>query len=237
MTNQQWTVRHTATVLAGVVLIAALVAAVFGLHWLLRTSPDSWASAIVAVATVVLVAITACYSYLTFKLLEAQRSSARTSEQEHAMRDLNRFLIARTLTFLMVDRYFPVDATTTPTEPWDVHNNAITIFDKLKKAAIALVEFQGLLPEMFRDKVWHLKDSLIGAAEESLALARAATEEIRLSENETRSWTWAGAEALYADTKYADTEAWSDVLSGRKFRDALEACDELRRDLDAYLAN
>ena len=68
-------------------------AAILGLHSLLARagSTDAWSAAIGAVATVVLVLVTAWYAYLTYSLVQAQRSSARTAGWETALRDLTIF--------------------------------------------------------------------------------------------------------------------------------------------------
>jgi hypothetical protein len=105
MTNQQKSVSGGRLLAAVLVALAAAVAATFGIHQFIRTSSDSCAAAIGAVATVVLVAVTAWYTYLTFKLLVARRSSARTAARETATRDLILYLTSGFRTVFDVEEF------------------------------------------------------------------------------------------------------------------------------------
>jgi hypothetical protein len=71
------------------VLAGATVVTVVWLHSAARTSPDAWPSSVAAGTTATLALITLWYAYLTHRLLEAQRSAARTAGWETALRDLS----------------------------------------------------------------------------------------------------------------------------------------------------
>lgn len=70
-------VKRTLPLVIGVGGVAAMVWAIARLHSVMRSSPDAWASAIGAVTTVALVLITAWYAYVTYRMLDAQRSAPR----------------------------------------------------------------------------------------------------------------------------------------------------------------
>ncbi len=91
-------------------------AATLGLHSLLARagSTDAWSAAIGAVATVVLVLVTAWYAYLTFSLVQAQRSSARTAGWETALRDLSLFIGKNRQAIWTASAFFPIDTSTRP---------------------------------------------------------------------------------------------------------------------------
>ena len=64
---------NLARAIAGILVALLLVAATVGLHHATGSGSDAWATAVEAVATVVLVAITAWYAYLTYRLIRLSR--------------------------------------------------------------------------------------------------------------------------------------------------------------------
>lgn len=91
------------------VLAAATIAAVVWLHSAARKSPDAWPSSVAAGTTATLALITLWYAYLTHRLLEAQRSAARTAGWETALRDLSLYLNRERAVIWTASDFFPID--------------------------------------------------------------------------------------------------------------------------------
>lgn len=91
------------------VLAGATIAMVVWLHAAARTSADAWLSSVSAGTTATLALITLWYAYLTHRLLEAQRTSARTAAWETALRDLSVYLNKEREIIWTASGYFPID--------------------------------------------------------------------------------------------------------------------------------
>ena len=138
------------------VLAGATVAAVIWLHSAARTSPDAWPSSVAAGTTATLALITLWYAYLTHRLLEAQRSAARTAGWETALRDLSLYLNRERAVIWTASDFFPIDRP--DVDPPDLMALADTrvAFVRIRDH---LLEILGLLPRRFVAGVLPLTDA------------------------------------------------------------------------------
>jgi hypothetical protein len=218
-----------------VVIVGGSAAATFGLHALLvrSGSTDAWAAAIGAVSTVVLVLITGWYAFLTFGLLQAQRSSARITGWETALRDLAIFIGRHNGVFWTAARYFPVDTHANPPDMTEVFKSR----DALVDIRNHLMETFALLPKHFAGLNLITTAYIVQAEQELNALGLAMLEEAQAGIAEGRHhWTWQGAQERHeASDDEERQEPWADVLSGKWFKLAQQCWEKMSNDLDTEL--
>jgi hypothetical protein len=174
------------------VLAGATVAAVVWLHSAARTSPDAWPSAVAAGTTATLALITLWYAYLTHRLLEAQRSAARTAGWETALRDLSLYLNRERAVIWTASDFFPIDRP--GADPPDLVALADTrvAFVRIRDH---LLEILGLLPRRFAVEVLPLTMRLVEADSEMDALFKAMYEAMETGRAAGRTtWTWDDAQ-------------------------------------------
>jgi hypothetical protein len=225
--------RRTLTTLAVITAaVCALGLGTVGLHALLGHSADAWAAAVEAASTVALVTITGWYSYLTLKLVEAQKSAPRWAAWEASLRDLSRFMARNHQAFWTATAFFPVDITARP----PMLNDVIASRDAMRDVRDALLEFVGVLPKSVAGPALGVAAHVLNAETELQVLAAALLDETEAGLAEGRSWTWQGAETAHlASDDPERSEAWSDILSGRRTAEAGERWDELSLSLDRQL--
>lgn len=218
-----------------VVVVGGSIAATFALHALLVRggSTDAWAAAIGAVSTVVLVLITGWYAFLTFGLLQAQRSSARTAGWETALRDLAIFMGRHNEVIWAAARYFPVNTEAAPPDMTDVFNSR----NALGEVRTHLMATFALLPEHFAGVTLETEAYLLMAEQELNALGLAMLKEAQAGIAEDRQhWTWRGAQELHEASDAEDRqEAWTDVLAGKWFKQAEQRWEKMSDELDEEL--
>lgn len=143
--------------------------ATLGLHSLLARSgsTDAWAAAIGSVSTVVLVLVTAFSAYLTYCLLEAQRSGPRTAARETAIRELGIFIARNNNVFWTAEKFFPVDTSAAPPDTIEILKSR----DGLTGVRDHLMEVFELLPDQFAKLAVLTLAPLVEAEQELHALA------------------------------------------------------------------
>jgi hypothetical protein len=213
-------------------LLALLVGGVVGLHALFQED-SAWAPAVQAMSTVVLVAITGCYAYLTFRLVEAQRSAPRRAAWEDALRELSRFIAQNNEAVWNATALFPVDTESAPADlmkPLDGR-------DAMRALRNGLLERTGLVPKTTAGEVLAAAARVLEAEEELHALGATLTEEmVAGSERDPPAFTWAGARAAHEAADDPDrSEPWADMLEGRRMKAAEESLNELSHALDREL--
>lgn len=221
--------------IVAVVIGGGSAAATFGLHAaLVRSgSTDAWAAAIGAVSTAVLVLITGWYALLTFELLHAQRSSARTAGWETALRDLAIFIGKHNAVFWAAAQHFPVDTHADPPEMTEVFKSRDALIDIRNH----LMEIFALLPEHFAGLNLITTTYLVQAEQELNALGLAMLEEAQAGiAAGRRYWTWQGAQERHeASDDDSRQEPWTDVLVGKWFKLAEQSWEKMSNDLDEEL--
>ncbi len=218
------------------VLAGATVAAVVWLHSAARKSPDAWPSSVAAGTTATLALVTLWYAYLTHRLLEAQRSAARTAGWETALRDLSLYLNRERAVIWTVSDFFPIDRP--DADPPDLMALA-DIRVAFVRIRDHLLEILGLLPRRFTVKVLPLTMQLVNAESEIYALFQAIYEAMEANRAASRTtWTWDDAQQAHeASDNPERSEAWADIASGRYFHAAEQSWDDLSTAIDNYLVN
>jgi hypothetical protein len=216
------------------VLAGATIAVVIWLHSAARASPDAWPSSVAAGTTATLALITLWYAYLTHRLLEAQRSAARTAGWESALRDLSLYLNREREVIWTASDYFPVDRPDLHApDPLVMANTRV----ELTRIRDHLLEILGLLPRRFVVKVLPLTARLVDAEVEMNALVVAICEgEEAAREAGRTAWTWDDAQQAHEASDDAErSEAWADIAGGRYFHVVEHSWDELSGAIDNYL--
>lgn len=231
-----WIWQHAAARMTGIaaLLLGGAAAGTLGLHSLLvrSGSTDAWAAAIEAAAAAVLVLVTAWYVYLTYGLLEAQRTSARTAAWETAARDLSLFVNKNHLPMWDAAKLFPMYP---PREPPDVMD-VISSRDAINAMRQHLLDTMGLLPREIARKVLPLTAHLVDAGGDLDAIARAMLDEFQLAMAEERGWSWEGVRLFHDGSGDPErNQPWDDLMSGTSTLTAQELWDQLLSDLDGYL--
>jgi hypothetical protein len=214
-------------------LVAALVGGVIGLHALFKES-NAWAPAVQASSTIVLVAITGAYAYLTHGLVVAQRTGPRRATHETALGDLSQFLARHNEAVWTASRLFPVDTEARPPMIPDVTASR----DALHDVRDGLLERVAVLPESLRGAALGTAAHVLQAETELQTLAAALLEETEAGLAAKRSWTWRGAERAHkASNDPERAELWPDVLRGRWTKTAEERWEGLTGAVDRVLTS
>lgn len=223
---------NLARAIAGILVVLLLVAATVGLHHATASGSDAWATAVEAVATVVLVAITAWYAYLTYRLIRLQQMAPRAESWEAALRELNRLMVRRNPGIWTASDFFPVDVGESPPMLMEVLESR----DALREVRNEVLELVGLLPKDRAGSALGVAAYIVNAETELHALAGALLDETQLGVAEGRSWTWDGARAAHlASDDPERSEAWEDVLAGRHVLAMRERWEKLSLGLDREL--
>jgi len=227
---------RAAAILASLAILGALIALGLGtvaLHRALRKSPDSWAAAIEAIATVALVLITGWYAYLTFRLVQAQNLAPRLAGWEAALRELSRVLARSNGVLWTAESFFPIKTSERPPMLLDV----LASRDAIREVRDQMLELVGVLPRDIAGRALGLAAYLVDAEAELHALAGALLDESQTGLSENRTWTWEGAKTAHegAQNDPQRTEAWSDVLAGRRLSAVRKRWDEVAATVDGAL--
>jgi hypothetical protein len=186
--------------------------------------------------------ITLWYAYLTFKLLNAQRSAPRTAAWETALRDLSLYMAQKRQVIWSVEESFPADKPDTWTPP-----GVLELFarrDAIEELYDHLLDVMGLLPTEFQKQVLGVIVHLVEAHSEIHTLAAAMLEaqvalgggRRRWTWKGRRRWTWKDVERAHAASDDPErSEPWADLIEGRRFQAAREAWEQLSDDLDRHL--
>lgn len=218
--------------MAAILVALLLVAATVGLHHATSTGSDTWATAVEAVATVVLVGITAWYAYLTYRLIRVQQMAPRAESWEAALRELNRLMVRRNQAIWTAANFFPVDTDARPPMLMEVLESR----DALREVRNEVLELVGLLPMDRARSGLGVAAYIVNAETELHALAGALLDETQLGLAEGRGWTWEGARVAHlASDDPERSEAWDDVLVGRHVLAMRERWEELSLSLDQEL--
>jgi hypothetical protein len=214
-----------------IIVVALASLATIGLRTLLKSSPDAWASAIVAVATVVLVAVTSWYVYLTSGLLQAQRLGPRAAAWEESLRKLQQVMGQYQPSMTEMSEY------TLDTSDWPDDRTLEALLSQVEQLTTIsehLLGFYGLLPIDFVSQLIEVGRYFAIAAGETRKLWQALADELlrALTEKPTRLPTWTGAQKSYGTS---NEEPWDETLARKKFRDALELWGALYSNLSLHL--
>jgi hypothetical protein len=217
-----------------VIGLAATVWVIIWIHSAARSSPDSWATSVAAVTTAALALITLWYAYLTFKLLEAQRSAPRTAAWETALRDLSLYMAQKHDVMWKAEQCFPGD------DPDYMPLPLLEMFarrDGMTELCDHLLNVMGLLPTSFQKQILGVTIDLVEAHTEIHALAAAMTEAQTLRmEQGHKDWSWDDVQQAHEASEDSErAEPWADLINGRRFHAAQEAWDQLSTDVDKYI--
>jgi len=217
-------------------LVAATVAAVLWMHSAAKTSPDAWPTSVAAGTTAALALITLWYAYLTHRLLDAQRSAARVTGWETALRELSIYLNRERIVFWAASSYFPVDRP--GANPPDL-KALIASRDAFRRLRDHLLEVLGLLPRKFTAMVLPVTMRLVDAETEITALVLAMIDAMESGRAAgATTWTWADVKQSHEASDDQDrSEPWADVARGRYFCLAEDQWDELSSEIDRHLTS
>ncbi len=214
--------------------VALLVGATIGLHDATAPRSDDWAASIEAMATVVLVGVTAWYAYLTYRLISVQERAPRAQSWEASLRELSRLTARRHQELSTAAAFFPIDTAARPPMITDITDSR----DTLKEVRNEVLELVGLLPKDTAGSALGVAAYIVNAETELHALAAALLDETLVGLEEKRSWTWEGARAAHlASDDPERNEAWDDILKGRHVLAARERWEELSLRLDRELTD
>jgi hypothetical protein len=176
--------------------------------------------------------VTAWYAYLTYSLVQAQRSSARTAGWETALRDLSLFIGKNRQAIWTASAFFPIDTSTRPPMLLDL----LASRDALAEIRRHLLSTLGVLPTEFAKLTLGTVIHLVEAEEELHALSLTFLDETQLGMAEERSWTWEGARRFHEESADEErNEPWDEMVAGKHVHRAEESWDELSEDVDRYL--
>ena len=171
-----------ARALVTLVVVLLLVGATVGLHDATASSSDAWGTSIEAVATVVLVVITAWYAFLTYRLTSLQERAPRAESWEVSLRELSRLIARRHQTLWTAAEFFPVDTAARPPMITDVTDSR----DALKELRNDVLELVGLLPRDMAGSALGAAAFIVNAETELHSLAAALDENTRRPGRETK---------------------------------------------------
>jgi hypothetical protein len=213
---------------------AATVWAIIWIHSAARTSPDAWPTSVAAGTTAALTLITLWYVYLSFKLLEAQRSAPRTTARETVLRDLSVYMAQQREVMWKAEQCFPTG------EPDYEPPPLLEMFarrDGMMELCNHLLDVMGLLPTNFQKLILIVTVHLVEAHTEIHALAAAMTEaQTLLMKRGHKSWSWNDVQRAHEASQDPErSEPWADLIKGRRCHAAQEAWDQLSAGVDKYL--
>jgi hypothetical protein len=179
-----------------------------------------------------LVLITAWYAYVTFRMLDTQRSAPRAAAQETALRELLKFMASNHTAIWKAAGFFPVDVSARPPMLLDILGSR----DDLGRLREHMLEVEGLLPRRFAAPALFRAAALVDTEQELHALAGALLDETTVGLDEQRSWTWEGARTAHEDSRDPERSGpWEDILHGKQVLVAQERWDDLYGDIGVYL--
>jgi hypothetical protein len=226
-----------AIILAAALLIGS-VALTIALDAIFTGSPGhQWATAVQASATLVLVAVTGVYVWITYRQMKLQSNpliAIRLAAQEETARQaVVVFQQARRKADQLIGSMPIVDS---PGEPMlrTLIANAQDLSDRLK-------ELQGFAPGMptaFGIRTWLILPDLITASGEVYLFSRACELEKLEASQAHREWSWEGARKWYlTEVRVAERNhpEWTDIVRLTALRGAVEHLVKLEADITAYL--
>ena len=215
--------------------IAAVAVLIVGARWLLAKPSSPWRDVVPAVATVVLVAVTSVYVWLTYRLVSIQSDpskAVRAQVKETAVATVARAIATGEPSIREAVRSYPVrDLTSFP----DRH--LVEYLGNVKKLEDVLLEHAEFLPDPLNASARLLLAALLDGDNHVLSLTLAVTAEGMRASKAGEPWSEAEARSAYYAT-YRDIDArrpeWEDLLDGASYRLATDLAARLRGELHAW---
>jgi hypothetical protein len=221
--------------ISAVALAVALTVALDALFT--RSTGHQWATAVQASATLVLVAVTGVYAWITYRQMKLQANplvAIRLAAQEETARQAVVVMQQiRRKGDELVGRMPVVDS---PGEP--ILRTVIAAAQDLSEP---LKDLQGLAPGMptaFGIRTWIILPDLITGSGEVYLFARACELERLEASQAHREWSWEGARKCYlTEVRVAERDhpEWTDVVRLTAFRGAIERLVKLEAEITGYL--
>jgi hypothetical protein len=227
--------RKTVLVITTVSIAIAVVLTLL-IERLISSGGDTWGVAIQASSTVLLVAITGIYAYLTYRLVQVQErplTAIRLAAQEDAARKLSSLLASKAWIPRAASKGFPVDLTSGPPNTTNMRPQ------ELSKLGDDVRELAPQLPPALAAKSVEASTDLWRAAQAILSLSSASDQEQAAANEEGRSWQADKARLIYygnvRDLMASSKPEWDSIVHGDLVTKAWEEVNSLQTLVKAHL--
>jgi hypothetical protein len=224
-------------ILIGLLVLAAAAGLVLGARILFADRASPWRVVVPTIATVILVATTGVYAWLTHRLVQLSdpHIRIRAEIEEHAVADVATILATQghRLT-LMYDEY-PLQITDgSPPDLSVVMRRVVDDIYSMRRGIEA--HLQNLPRDIFEDAAL-LIAVLVRAEHGVLALGVACSIESAAADREKRGWTAAGAKSAdYTVVSKGQRRSWDDMVTGAHWKLAAQLAAVLEARIEGRAA-
>jgi hypothetical protein len=214
-------------ILIGLLVLVALASLMLGARVLFADRASPWRVVVPAVATVVLVAITGVYAWLTYQLVQQSdpHTRVRAEIEERAVADVASVLTTYTHRLKMMWDEYPLPIR--DGSPPDMELLMERLNGTLPLANSIRANLKNLPTELFEDAAM-LSAVLVDGEHRVLALLAASAIELAVARAEQREWTVDGAKSAdYTPISKGQLRDWDDLVSGVIWELALRTAELL----------